>query len=304
MSSPPPLLSATETQTLLQAFPQGLVALDVESTGLSPLVNRITELAAVKLLPTGELKTFQTLIDPQVAIPPNTIAINQITDRMVQGGPTIQQILPDFLNLVGALPVLGHNAKFDLGFLIFATHKCAQSFTGNDIYCSCKFARKALPQLSGHGLAALADHFGLPRFQHHRALADAEACLQVFARCLIQAPQLAPKIHALLFNTTQYQSLANTPLPPFLTEHLEHIQRQTPLLIHYNGGSLKMHYRPIKPSSLLPLPSGPVLYGLCLVSEQYKSFSLKKLKGVKLPTDSELEQSIMAGKILHTGHCA
>ena len=289
-------LDEDEKHILLEKFPQGLVCLDLETTGLSPLVDKVIELAAFKIGPTGEREVFHTLINPQRPITPETIKIHHITDEMVQNAPIIAQVLPSFLDFVGRLPILAHNAKFDLGFLTFAAHTHGLLFQGNDIYCSCKFARKALPSLTHYGLDYLVTFFQLSSFQHHRAFADARAALQVFARLLKKAPRLSLKKHSWQFNTRDYKSLEKIELPQIVRRFIDQVFTQTPLLIRYRGGSLCMDYRPIRPSSLLPLPAGPVLYGLCLVSGYYKSFSLKKITDIKLVDEDELDYLVAKGK--------
>ena len=289
-------LAPDEQHILLEKFPRGLVCLDLETTGLSPLVDKVIELAALKIRPTGKREVFHTLINPQIPITQKTINIHHITDDMVQKAPTIAQVLSAFLDFVGPLPILAHNAKFDLGFLTFAAHTHGFSFKGNDIYCSCQFARRAVPEFTHYGLAHLATSFQLPSFQHHRALADAETALQVFALLLKKAPHLSLKKHSWQFNTSEYKFLEKIELPLIIRRFLDQIFTQTPLLIRYRGGSLRMDYRPIRPSSLLPLPSGPVLYGLCLVSGYYKSFSLKKITDIKLVDEIELDYLVSRGK--------
>ena len=217
---------------------------------------------------------------------------------MLKGAPTIEQVLPDFLSFADALPLIAHNSKFDLGFLIFAAHKQGLHFSDNDIYCSYLLARKAMAHLSHHGLAFLAKHLELPAFEHHRALDDAGTCLQIFARAWGEASFEVRENHRPLFNTGQYKSLKDIQLPPWVTPFLDFIREQTPFLIHYAGGSLKMDYRPVKPSALLPLPHGPILHGFCLISEQYKSFLLKKLKDIRPASDDEIGRAIERGKAL------
>ena len=291
-------MSGAEQSIVLEKFPRGLVALDLETTGLSPLVDQIVELAAVKLSAGGELSTFATLVNPQKPISQATIDVHQITDAMVADAPTIEQVLPNFLAFVQDLPLVAHNAKFDLGFLVLASHKFRQGFAGNNIYCSCRFARKALPELKRYRLSFLATHFALAPVEYHRALSDAMTCLQVFARAMEQAPQLCLKQHGWQCHTDQYSGLEGIELAPIIRRFLQPIAAQAPLLIHYRGGSLKQGYRPVLPSSLLPLPRGPVLYALCLISGQYKSFSLKKIAHIKAPEGQQLKQLLAVAQKL------
>ena len=85
-------LTAAEKARVLEFFPQGIIAIDLETTGLSPLVDRIIEIAAMKITP-EETTVFQTLINPQIPIPPHTTAIHKITDEMVKDSPKLQAVL-------------------------------------------------------------------------------------------------------------------------------------------------------------------------------------------------------------------
>ena len=285
---------------LTETFPQGLVCLDLETTGLSPLVDEITEVAAIKWVPGKPESLFHTLINPQKPIPEKIIRINNITDLMVKNSPTISQVLPNLLSFMGNLPLVAHNAQFDLGYLMVTAHKNGREFPGNQVYCSYLMSRKALPHLPSHGLASLAHSLKIPPFTHHRALEDAKVCLKIFAHCLTVMSPGQRKALKPAFTTQPYQSLKPMDqfpdIPPCLSHFLTHIHNQTPLLIKYSGGSIKLPYRPVKPTSLLPLPHGIVLYSLCLVSNQYKSFLVKKIKEVREGTDHEIEQLIQRGK--------
>ena len=66
-------ITPEEIASLLSLFPKGLVAVDLETTGLSPLVDKIIEIAAIKITPEGEVSTYHQLINPLIEIPEFTI---------------------------------------------------------------------------------------------------------------------------------------------------------------------------------------------------------------------------------------
>src|SRR5690606_3617822 len=111
-------LGPSELQTLLRFFPQGLVAFDLEMTGLSPLLDKIIEIAAIKILPDGQIESFHTLVNPLIEIPKKTTEFHMITDEMVKDAPTLKRPLKNFIEFYGNLPLVAHNAQFDVGFLI------------------------------------------------------------------------------------------------------------------------------------------------------------------------------------------
>ena len=168
-----------EREDLLKAFPKGCVAIDLETTGLSPLCDRIIELSAIKVTP-SEISTFDQLIDPEKDIPQFTIDIHGITNDMVQGQPKIEEVLPKFLEFAGKLPWVAHNAKFDAGFMVFNIHQLNLESHMSDVYCSINFARYSMKDMPSYKLGNLVKELGIPLENHHRALDDAIACLKVF----------------------------------------------------------------------------------------------------------------------------
>ncbi len=290
-------LSAKRLELVKSHFPKGLVFVDLETTGLSPIGDEIIEIGAVKIHTDGSETTFEQLICPDSTIPQETIDIHGITNEMVVGSPKLSEILPDFLEFVGGSPMVAHNARFDAGFIITGLHQNSIKANSLDIHCSCLYAKRVLKSLQSHSLKNLAKHFNIDLENHHRALDDAYTCLEVFFKTL-EGHEKFKTTDSYLYTLDTFKSIKNVKLP-LLIERMRHeIFHQLPLLINYKGGSLKMEYRPIKPSSLMPLPEGPVLYGLCMVSGMYKSFSIKKIKDIKVPDEDELEDSIFKGKRL------
>src|SRR5438094_767634 len=77
------------------------VVVDLETTGASPATCSITEVGAVKLRGGQCLGTFQTLVNPGMAIPPSIVYLTGITEAMVGPAPRIEAVLPSFLEFVG-----------------------------------------------------------------------------------------------------------------------------------------------------------------------------------------------------------
>ncbi|MBF0299398.1 MAG: 3'-5' exonuclease, partial [Oligoflexia bacterium] len=153
-----------EIRSLLSFFPRGIVAFDVETTGLSPLSDKIIEIAGFKLTREGEIKTFQTLINPEIEIPKYTTEIHKITDSMVKNSPTLKWALLKFMDFAESLPLLAHNAKFDIGFLLASLYREGINFPNCEIYDSCRLGRKAISQnqIDSYKLSSLALKFNIP----------------------------------------------------------------------------------------------------------------------------------------------
>jgi len=287
-------LPKAEIDTLLEVFPEGVIALDMEMTGLSPLINKIIEIGAIKLTATG-VEHFSALVNPGLPIPQVTIDIHGITDEMVKDSLSIDEVLPRFLKFAEDFPLVAHNAKFDIGFLIFEMHQKKIKIPSANIYCSCKFSRFTFKNFPNHRLATLVKLLDIPLKNHHRADDDAVACLRIFAKTL-QDFQKTGNLHknilkaAYLFNSLDFSSAKNLDLPTHLQLLVDNVESQTPLQIKYRGGSYKNQWRPLRPISLLLMPQGSILYAFCLLSNAYKSFALHKITAARdTPRDTGSE---------------
>jgi DNA polymerase III epsilon subunit-like protein len=78
------------------------LAFDTETTGLHPIMHRLVEVGAIRFrLDGSETSTFQSLINPQMAIPQNVQQVHGITDQMVRGKPSVEQVIPHFIEFLG-----------------------------------------------------------------------------------------------------------------------------------------------------------------------------------------------------------
>lgn len=273
-------LTTDQTEILLEIFSKGLVALDLETTGLSALTDRIVEMAAVRLHPNGKLDTFTSLINPGIEIPTTVTKIHGISDEMVGSSPHLSQILPSFLEFIGDRAIVAHNAKFDLGFIIYAIHQLQLPIPQNPVYCSIQLARNSFQNMPNNKLGTLAEQLGFSFHCQHRALDDSYICLKVFSHALMALKEkgsLDKYKSSHLFNLKDFCRLKDYSIPNNLQNLKEYIQNQTEIEIMYKGGSVRNKFRPVRPVALLPLPSSTILYALCLISNQHKSFKLAKI---------------------------
>lgn len=293
-------LTNSERQTLLEFFPEGLIAIDLETTGLSPLVDRIIEIAAFKVTNEGD-SIFSTLIDPEILIPPHTIAIHNITDEMVIGSPKLIEVLAEMKEFLGDLPIVAHNAKFDLGFIVMGLHREKIKLSSALIYCSCKMSRVTHKEVANHKLGTLVKELNIPLVNHHRALDDAYASLKIFIQGLERLkPNKSPeqqrsdlKAHGLLFSLDQFDELKIEELPVHLEELNKLVKESAVIEIQYTGGNHKHQFRPVKLTSLLNTPDGNILYARCLWSDMYKSFKLNKITALRHPEAEQIQRWLM-----------
>ena len=287
-------LTGAERQKLLEFFPKGLIAIDLETTGLSPMVDRIIEIAAYKVRPeNSDDIVFETLINPEIPIPPHTTAIHNITDEMVQGAPTLIDVLLALKEFMGDLPVVAHNAKFDLGFIVMGLQRQKIKLSNATIYCSCKLARITHSEIENHKLGTLARALNIPLVNHHRALDDAYASLKIFIQGLARLKLEDLKSNAELFSLDQFDELKTEELPTHLEELNKLVKEAAVIEIQYTGGNHKNQFRPVKLTSLLNTPDGNILYARCLWSDIYKSFKLNKITAIRHPEASQIQQWLL-----------
>lgn len=156
------------------------VVFDLETTGFSPSAaySDIIEIGAVKVdLNAGKIiDKFNTFVKPVGhggKIPNRISELTSITTDMVKDAPYIEQILPDFYDFIGDLPVIAHNAEFDwFRFMQFFMQKIGRIVT-NEVICTLKLSQDLHPFLTKHGLEALTEYYGNPIEGHHRAIVDA-----------------------------------------------------------------------------------------------------------------------------------
>ena len=165
------------------SFDQEFVAFDLETTGLSSRTDTIIEIGAVIMKEGREVDRFQTFVAPGRKLDPKIIELTGITDNMLLGAPTIEEVLPKFLEFVGDRVLVAHNSDFDTGFIRAACSKLGlpYNFTAADTLI---LSQNLLPQLNKFKLDIVANALSLPDFNHHRAADDAVICGSIMARLL------------------------------------------------------------------------------------------------------------------------
>ena len=153
------------------------VVFDVETTGGAASSGEITEIGAVKLRGGECLGTYQTLVNPGRAIPPEITVLTGITQAMVFRAPSIDAVLPSFIDFVGHDSVLvGHNVRYDLSFMAAAMERTGRDRFTNRSVDTLPLARRLLrDEVPNCRLGTLADRLRLPHQPSHRALDDALA---------------------------------------------------------------------------------------------------------------------------------
>ena len=157
------------------------VVFDIETTGFSPVNNRIIEIGAVKVQDGQILDRFSAFINPGVPIPFEIEKLTGIRDDMVMAAPGIEEVLPQFLQFCEGCVLVAHNAAFDMSFI---TENAArlQLPTDYTYVDTMVVSRVLLPTQNKHTLDALCKTFGVVLENHHRAVDDAEATAHIFLK--------------------------------------------------------------------------------------------------------------------------
>ncbi|HPD87919.1 MAG TPA: PolC-type DNA polymerase III [Oscillospiraceae bacterium] len=150
-----------------------IIAFDLETTGLSATMDRITEIGAVRIVG-GEIREeFCTFVDPEKHIPERITELTGINDSMVRGAPKEEEAYRKFMEFCGPDAFLvAHNAGFDTGFLRAVSDRHHLGFC-NSFADTVTMARSLYPELTNHKLDTLSNHLKLAPFNHHRASDDA-----------------------------------------------------------------------------------------------------------------------------------
>ncbi|WP_442952119.1 PolC-type DNA polymerase III [Peptacetobacter sp.] len=162
---------------------QEFVVFDLETTGFSNINDKITEIGAVKIKDFKIVDRFSELINPQKDISYKIQELTGITNEMVKDKPTIEEILPKFMEFVGEDVLVAHNADFDTGFIM---QKCIEQGIEykNKKIDTLMLARIMLPNLKRYKLDKVAKEVGVQLLNHHRAVDDAEATANIFIKFL------------------------------------------------------------------------------------------------------------------------
>ncbi|MEG7530328.1 MAG: PolC-type DNA polymerase III, partial [Hungatella sp.] len=162
-----------------QSFEDTYVVFDIETTGFSPLKNKIIEIGAVKVTGGIIVDRYSTFVNPDVPIPFQIEKLTGINDNMVLQAPKIDQILPEFLAFGEGAAWVAHNASFDISFIAHNAQELGLEFDPT-VLDTVSLARHLLPQLSRYKLDTVAKALNISLANHHRAVDDAGATAEIF----------------------------------------------------------------------------------------------------------------------------
>jgi DNA polymerase III subunit epsilon len=189
------------------------VMLDLETTGGNATIDRITEIAAVRVENGIEVDRWSTLVNPGVPIPPFIEDLTGISDAMVEAAPHFKDVADRLLALLDGAVFVAHNVRFDHGFVLREMERLGHHFKIKTL-CTVRLSRKLYPQHKSHGLDALLQRHGLQTQARHRAMGDVDVVLQwlAIAQAELGAERVAQEAAALLQGSASLPPLLETPV--------------------------------------------------------------------------------------------
>ncbi|MFI3213445.1 MAG: PolC-type DNA polymerase III [Eubacteriales bacterium] len=263
------IVTNEKQQTLEETY----VVFDIETTGFSPVKNKIIEIGAVKVKAGKIVDRYAAFVNPNTPIPYEITKLTSITDDMVIDAPSIETILPEFLAFCKDCVLVAHNASFDMSFIIENARRMGNhlDFTYLDTVA---LARVLLPNQAKHNLNAVTKTLKISLENHHRAVDDAEATAQILLHFLVKLEEM--DIHTLAqINTLGENSVEATSKLP--TNHCillakNNVGRVNLYTLVSKSNLIYYNRRPKIPKSLLQeYREGIIVGSACEAGELYRA---------------------------------
>lgn len=170
------------------------VVVDIETTGTQPLKSDIIEIGAVYIENHQVVKKYSSLVKPTQEISEYIESITGINDAMVANERPIEEVLPEFLDFCGEVPLVGHNlVVFDYRMLKVKATRLGLPFK-KEAVDTLIVARKLLSELPSRKLGDLCDYYGIDLVNAHRAYDDAYATYQLYEQLYDAFGNQAPEL--------------------------------------------------------------------------------------------------------------
>lgn len=155
------------------------VAVDIETTGLSPEKDQIIEVGALKVREGQVVDTLSLLIKPDIYLPDKIVELTGITDEMLEHESSFSTVSHSIYEFLGNDPLLGHNVRFDYSFLKYHLANSGYNIS-NNVIDTLRIARVLHPELPSRSLASMCNAYGLVNKAAHRAYEDARVTMDLY----------------------------------------------------------------------------------------------------------------------------
>ena len=198
------------------------VSLDLETTGLSPKLDKIIEIGAVKVKEGEVVAKLSEFLCPGRKLEEKTIELTGITEADVCNAPEAAEVIPRLIEFCEDLPLVGHRIMFDFSFVKHAAVNLGLEFEKEGVD-TLKISRACHPELDSKKLTAMCEYYKIP-LRAHRAYNDALATSQLF-QCLkkdfeAKYPESFEPVKLI------YQIKRESPVRPFQIEKIKRLLEQ------------------------------------------------------------------------------
>jgi len=261
------------------------VAFDLETTGLSPLDDRIVEVGAERFDESGRvLATFERLVNPLRPSGAVARSVHGISDETLALAETAEVVLPDFVRFLGdpkATILLAHHAAFDAGFLGQELVRAGLPIPEHSVVDTLAWARRRWPDFGSHKLANLAKRLALDPAPAHRALADSDRVRGVFlALRLDESGRDEPPPPPLAYPI--FDGAGPPPIPQGWRNVAEAIGRDEVVRIEYDGGTRGPHPRDVSPKRFAHRGGVAYLVAVCHLDRKLKEFQIDRVRSYQV----------------------
>ena len=273
-----------------------LCFIDVETTGASAdYGDRVIEIGIVRVENGVRVAEMAQLIDPQRRIGPGITALTGISMEMVAGQPTFAQALPGMLEITRGAVILGHNVRFDLGFIRKEMRRCGleidQAMGNAPVFDTVRIARRRFGR-GGNGLQRLAFRLNVFPSVAHRALADAQTTHSVFEK--LMEPCGGGQV--CLCDAMREQGGPMNLLPAAPKEDLlpleleEALEQRVPVMMEYLDAADVRTNRVIQPLEIRRRGGEMILIAHCQLRNDRRTFKLERIVQLKRMAEAESVQ--------------
>jgi DNA polymerase III epsilon subunit family exonuclease len=256
---------------------------DVETTGASAdFGHRVIEIGIARVEGGRVVAEYERLLDPQRRISAGVTVLTGITQAMVTGQPTFADELPRMIELMRGAVVVGHNVRFDLGFLRKEFRRGGQEIVAalgdNHVMDTVRIARRRFGR-GGNGLQSLSRRLGYVPEVAHRALADVRSTVAVFERMLEPIGGWGlPFCDALLAQGGKMGLLPANPRESLLPLELEEaLEMRKPVMMEYLDARDMRTHRVIEPRTIRRMKGELILIAHCQLRQAQRTFKLERI---------------------------
>lgn len=166
-------------------LPQKLAFVDVETTGLSAVRNRIIEIGILRIENGRLVNTFQSLVNPQCFLPDQIEFLTGITKKHLESSPSFSSIKNDIKEILDDSVFVAHNVRFDYSFLKNEFKREGLFFSPKQL-CTVKLFKRLYPHVKSHNLDSIIENFSIACNNRHRAFDDAKVLWDFYQKLFKQ----------------------------------------------------------------------------------------------------------------------